>query len=134
MAHSQNTSQEGILAMRRHKFIGQSIFSRTKIIGDGFPFTNEEEEESRVQSRHLPRNHWRGQEEPGFREEAWNLRARGCGGCGLLYPKGQSEAHRCLQDRSRGDLGPAECRELLWRRCAGWSGAAHGVSRKIGRA
>src|SRR5229473_608484 len=98
----------------------------TRIAANGFLCIGEQEE-PRVQSHDLPRDYWRGQEEPDFRPEARHLRPGGYGGCGLLYPNRQSEAHRRFQDRQRSYPWPFRRREFLWRRCAGRSDPAHGI-------
>jgi len=47
------------------------------------------QEEPRIRSQHVPRNHWRGQENTDFRQATGHIRAGRPSGRGLLYPERQ---------------------------------------------
>src|SRR5256885_7797790 len=57
------------------------------------------QEERQIRPRHFPRDHRRGQEDPGDCKKAGDICAGRRGGRYLLCSKRQSEAHGCVQDR-----------------------------------
>jgi len=77
------------------------------------------QERARFRCPSIPRDHRRGQDIYGFPEETRNLCARGCRGCGVLFPDRQCETHRGLKDWQGSNDRNVERRRLFRRRLSG---------------